>query len=253
MNDPTPRRDRLAIVTGATGAIGSAISRRLVADGARVALFARNDRRLERLEQAIGAPERVLRSRGDVTQAFDLVEARDAVRDRFGADPDLVVVSAGTFRASSFEAAVPSEWDAMIGTNIQGVLHTVQTFSEGVHAAAEEGRAADIVLIGSAIAEKRTTAFAVYSAISAAVEQLAKHLRDEFGARGVRVHHIAPYYVTSQLGADMSDAEWFREVQSQFVEYESIAPESVADLASFMVSLPARANFAEATIRPLKS
>lgn len=249
----TPDNGRLALVTGATGAIGSSISRRLVADGARVALLARNDRRLERLEQTLSAGDRTLRVRGNVTEPFDLVEARDAIRLRFGADPDVLVVSAGIFRASSFDVAVPSEWDAMIQTNMQGVLHTVQTFAEGLYGNAESGRIADVVLIGSETAEKRTTAFAVYSAMSAGVEQLAKHLRDEFGARGVRVHHVAPYYVTSQLGADMSDLEWFREVQSQFVEYESISPDSVAELVAFMIGLPARANLAEATIRPLKS
>jgi NADP-dependent 3-hydroxy acid dehydrogenase YdfG len=247
----SPRR--LALVTGATGAIGTAVSKRLVDEGTRVAILARNGRRLERLEQRLDAPDLTLRVQGDVTQPFDLVEARDAIRARFDTDPDLVVVSAGVFRASSFEAAVPSEWDAMIRTNVQGVLHTIQTFTEGLYEAADAGRTADVVLIGSATAEKRTTAFAVFSAISAAVEQLAKHLRDEFGARGVRVHHVAPYYVTSQIGADMSDTEWFREVQSWFVEYESIPPDSVAELVSFMVNLPARANLAEATIRALKS
>jgi NADP-dependent 3-hydroxy acid dehydrogenase YdfG len=250
---PGAQPSRLALVTGATGSIGSAVSRRLVAEGVRVALLARNARRLERLDQQLDAADLTIRVRADVTEPFDLVEARDAVRSRFGADPDLLVVSAGVFLASSFENAIPSEWDSMIRTNIQGVLQTVQTFTDGLLAAGDTNRPADIVLIGSAIAEKRTTAFAVYSAISAAVAQLSKHLRDEFGGRGVRVHHVAPYYVTSQLGADMAESALFEEVQSWFDDFESIDPASVADLVWFMASLPRRANLAEATIRAAKS
>lgn len=244
---------RLALVTGATGAIGSAVTGRLVDGGLQVALLARNARRLERLENRLGAASRTFSVVADVTEPFDLVEARDVIRARFGADPDLLVVSAGVFLASAFEAAIPSEWDAMIRTNVQGVLHSVQTFTEGLLAAADAGGPADIVLIGSATAEKRTTAFAVFSAISTAIAQLSKHLRDEFGSRGVRVHHIAPYYVTSQIGSDMSESAWFEEVQSWFEEYESIEPASVADLVWFMTSLPARVNLAEATIRAAKS
>lgn len=244
---------RIGLVTGASGAIGSAVSRRLIEEGARVALLARNARRLERLEQQLDAPDATLCVRADVTVPFDLVEARDAIRDRFGADPDLLVVSAGVFLASSFENAIPSEWDTMIRTNVQGVLNTVQTFTQGLLTAGDAGRPADVVLIGSATAEKRTTAFAVFSAISVAIAQLSKHLRDEFGSRGVRVHHVAPYYVTSQIGSEMSESAWFEEVQSWFEEFESIDPASVAELVSFMTSLPPRANLAEATIRAAKS
>ncbi|WP_338891054.1 SDR family oxidoreductase [Rhodococcus sovatensis] len=244
---------RLALITGASGAIGSAISRRFVDEGIAVALLARNTRRLERLEDQLGNPDLTFRVRADVTEPFDLVEARDAIRDRFGRDPDLLVISAGLFLASSFENAIPSEWNTMIRTNVEGVLQTIQTFTDGLMAVGDARLPADIVVIGSATAEKRTTAFAVFSSISVAIAQLAKHLRDEFGSKGVRVHHVAPYYVTSQLGSEMAESAVFEEVQSWFEDYESIAPSSVADLVWLMTALPIRANLAEATIRAANS
>ncbi|MBU5894160.1 SDR family NAD(P)-dependent oxidoreductase, partial [Vibrio cholerae O1] len=102
----------IALVTGATGAIGAAVGRTLVGQGIRTAMLARNLRRLERLAEQLDAPDLTLPVRADVTQPFDLVEARDAIRDGFGADPDLVMVSAGVMRAGDFEQAVPSEWKA---------------------------------------------------------------------------------------------------------------------------------------------
>jgi len=140
----------------------------------------------------------------------------------------------------------------MIRTNVQGLLHTVQIFAQGLYTAADAGGRADVVLVGSAPAEKRTTAYAVYSAISVAIEQLARHLRDELGGRGVRVHHVAPYYVASQLGTDMADAERYRMVQERITDYQPIDPARVADLVSFMIGLPPRANLAEATIGALR-
>ena len=83
-----PPEERIALVTGATGAIGAAVSRALVGQGIRTAMLARNLRRLERLAEQLDAPDLTLPVRADVTQPFDLVEARDAIRDRFGADPD---------------------------------------------------------------------------------------------------------------------------------------------------------------------
>lgn len=244
---------RVALVTGATGAIGAAVCRILVEQGARVAMLARNHRRLDRLEESLAAPDLTLTVRADVTEPFDLVEARDAIRERFGADPDLVMVSAGVMRAADFERSVPSEWKAMIGTNVQGALYTAQTFAEGLLEVGETGRPADLIFVGSAPAEQRTKSYAVFSAMAASVEQLAKHLRAEYGARGVRVHHIAPYYITSQLGSDMNESEHYRRFRERADEFASIDPDRVAGLVRFMTGLPARANLAAATIRPVRS
>lgn len=244
---------RVALVTGATGAIGAAVSRTLAEQGIRVAMLARNRRRLERLAQQIDRPDQTLVVRADVTEPFDLVEARDAIRDRFGTDPDLVMVSAGVMRAANFEQSVPSEWKAMISTNVEGALYTAQTFAEGLLKIGETSRPADLIFVGSAPAQQRTKSYAVFSAMAASVEQLAKHLRAEYGDRGVRVHHIAPFYVTSELGADMSDTEHYRRFQERADEFESIDPDRVARLVCFMTQMPARANLAAATVRPVRS
>lgn len=245
--------ERLALVTGATGAIGAAVCRTLVDQGFRVAMLARNFRRLERLETQIGQPDRTLIIRADVTEPFDRVEARDAIRERFGTDPDIVMVSAGVMRAGNFEQAVPSEWKSMISTNVQGALYTAQTFADGLLRIGETGHSADLIFVGSAPAPQRAKSYAVFSAMAASVEQLAKHLRAEYGERGVRVHHIAPFYITSQLGADMSDVEHYQRFQQRADEFSSIDPGSVAHLVKFMTTLPTRANLAAATIRPVRS
>jgi NADP-dependent 3-hydroxy acid dehydrogenase YdfG len=241
--------ERTALVTGATGVLGSAISRRLVGDGIRTALLARNARHLELLEHLIGIPALTMRVRADVTEAFDLVETRNTIRDRFGSDPDLLVVAAGILRPAPFRAAVPAEWNAMIRTNVQGALHTVQTFMDGLLAAGAAGKPADLVLIGSAPVQERSQSYAVFSSLAAAIDQLARHLRAELGSQGVRVHHVAPQFIEAAAGADALETGSTSPAPLRVWNSESMGPERTADLVSFMTSLPPRANLAEVTIR----
>ncbi|WP_449281429.1 SDR family oxidoreductase [Leucobacter sp.] len=242
--------ERTALVTGATGVIGSAVARRLVGDGIRTALLARNARHLERLEHALGAPGLTTSVRADVTEPFDLVETRNTIRDRFGRDPDLLVVAAGILRTAPFRAAVPAEWNAMIRTNMQGALHTVQTFMDGLLAAGSAGRSADLVLIGSAPGLRRSQSYAVFSSLAAAIEQLSQHLRAELGPQGVRVHHVAPQFIEATGGPDPHDPEARGPGTGIRVwDGESAGPERTAALVSFMAALPRRVNLAEVTIR----
>lgn len=227
---------RTALVTGATGRFGSAISRRLVADGARTALLARNARHLERLERQLGAPGRTVRIRADVTEAFDLVEARNTIRERLGTDPDLLVMAAGVLRAAPFRTAVPAEWNAMIRTNLSGALVTAQTFMDGLITAGAAGRPADLVLIGSASAPEQPRSHAVFASLAAAVDQFAARLRQELGPRGVRVHRVSPQLAATDSPAGEGPSE-------------DTAPERTADLVAFMAALPRRTNLAEISIR----
>ncbi|QBE49978.1 SDR family oxidoreductase [Leucobacter triazinivorans] len=245
--------ERTALVTGATGVIGSAIVRGLVADGIRTALIARNARHLERLEHSLDAPHLTLRLRADVAEPFDLLESRDAIRDRFGSDPDLLVVAAGILRTAPFRAAAPADWNAMIRTNLQGALHTVQTFTEGLVSAAASARPADLVLIGAAHARQRSQTYAVFSSLAAAIEQLSRHLRTELGPRGVRVHHLAPQFIESDSPSSRERAEPASSEpassEPRVWDRRSPGPQRTAELVRFAISLPHRANLAEAVLR----
>lgn len=75
---------RTAVITGATGAIGSAVARTFVESGAKVALIARNRRRLERLCARFPEEAETLVCSADVSSAYDLVEARDKVLEELG-------------------------------------------------------------------------------------------------------------------------------------------------------------------------
>ena len=195
---------RTAVITGATGAIGSAVARTLVESGAKVALIARNRRRLERLCARFPEEAETLVCSADVSSAYDLVEARDKVLEELGA-PDLVITAAGVRRAANFDEAIPADWRRMLATNLRGTLQTVQTFSPDVLAAGERGDRADIVMLSSAPARERQHAYSVFSSLGASLGQFSKHLRAEYGLRGVRCITSIP---STRAGVSLRRAIW---------------------------------------------
>lgn len=223
---------RVAVVFGATGWIGSAVCRDLLASGARLVIVGRHADRLDRLERDLGGGDRVLATLADVTSQLEIDDARAAAIARFG-HVDLVVVSSGVITASAFDEGVPADWAEMIDVNLRGLLHAAQTFAEPLlHAADREG-CADLVLIGAVSTDQRAPRLAVFNALSTAIKELARTLRHEYGPRGLRVHIVEPGF-----GAEESrDAAELR-------------PEAIASVVTLTASLPAGANLAEVTILP---
>lgn len=236
---------RTAVVTGATSGIGAATARRLAADGARVALLGRRKDRLRELVGEIGATA----VPADVSVRQSILDAATTVRGALG-PVDLVVANAGVMLGAPFESAPTDEWDQMVGTNLNGLLYTARAFIDDLLAAAEAGKQADLVLVGSIGGHTVFPDYAVYCATKAAVAQLARTLRAEFGPRGVRVRTIEPGFTVTELGASMSDRDQLGTLAKWRTDFGALAPEDIADAIAYSVAAPARVNIAELVVVP---
>jgi len=239
----TALKNRTALVTGASSGIGAATARRLAAAGARVAVLGRRADRIEPLAKEIGALPVV----ADVTGAFDEVVA--AVHRELG-PVDLVVANAGVMLAAPYEKQDPGEIDAMLATNLAGLLATGRAFAADLLAAAADGRPADLVHVGSVGGHVVIPTFAVYAATKAAVAHLTRVLRAELGPRGVRVRTVEPGLTDSDLGDGMLD----REAREFLAGYRrSVAPIPSGDIAeaiAWSCELPPRVNVADLVVTP---
>ncbi|PJJ73600.1 NADP-dependent 3-hydroxy acid dehydrogenase YdfG [Diaminobutyricimonas aerilata] len=241
---------RVAVVTGASGGIGRGTSRALLRAGASVVMIARDQAGLEAASEELGDQDRTLLVTADVTDRLQLARARDAVLETFG-PPDLVVVGAGVMLGAPFEDAIPNDWVSMIDVNLHGLLFTAQTFADDLVQAGEDGRPSDLIFIGAIAGHVLYPNFSVFNAVSAAIAQLSRTLRLEYGRRGLRVHNIEPGYTTSSFGRHLSNDEaqrvW-RETEESITS--RVDSNDVGALVAMTAALPFGLNLAEMVVVP---
>ena len=193
---------RVAVVTGASGALGSAIARGLASAGAQVALLARRRDRLEELAQSLGEP--ALAVEADVLDAAQLEQARSIVLERWGQVDILVNAAGGNVRAAtvgeqSFFELPAAALDEVVKLNFNGTVLPCQVFG----AAMTSG---SIVNVSSLAAHRALTRVVGYGAAKAAVENLTRWLAVELAPNGVRVNAIAPgFFIGEQNRALLLD------------------------------------------------
>ncbi len=206
-------RGRTAVVTGASGAIGSALAQGLAAAGARVALLARRPEPLSAVAAQIeqmGGEAAVWTA--DVLEREELEAANAAILKRWGSVEILLNVAGGNVpRATLEERVSPFEVDTgavkeALDLNLVGVLTTTAVFGPGLAASGAADRA--ILNVSSMAATRALTRVGGYGAAKAGVESITRWLAVELGRRGtgVRVNAIAPgFFVGTQNRALLLD------------------------------------------------
>lgn len=242
---------RVAVVFGATGWIGRAICHELVRAGASIVMVGRDADRLDALQRELGGGDRVLSTVADVTSQLEVDDARAAAIRRFGRI-DLLVVSSGVITGSAFSEGIPADWAEMIDVNLRGLLHASQTFAEPLLDNADRGAPADIVLIGATSTDVRAPRFAVFNALSAAIKQLARALRQEYGPRGMRVHIIEPGFAADQSDEHRNASLPVRDKQHARAASAG-TPDAIAAVVTLAAALPRSVNLAEVLLLPTET
>jgi NAD(P)-dependent dehydrogenase (short-subunit alcohol dehydrogenase family) len=201
MGDLFSLEGRVAVVTGASGVLGGAIARGLIAAGARVGLLARRREPLEALARSLGEAALVLEA--DVLDRAQLERARATVLARFDRIDILVNAAGGNLPAAtageqSFFELPPAALDDVVKLNFHGTVLPCQVLGEAI----ADG---SIVNISSMAAHRALSRVVGYGAAKAAVENLTRWLAVEL-APGVRVNAVAPgFFVGEQNRALLLD------------------------------------------------
>jgi meso-butanediol dehydrogenase / (S,S)-butanediol dehydrogenase / diacetyl reductase len=223
-------QDRVAVVTGAASGIGLAITRRLVAEGARVAAGDIDAGGLEALAGELG--DRVATARCDVTVEDDVAGLVAAADGLGGVDTMFNV--AGASRPALITDMTEEDWDFTVDLCLKGVFFGVK------HAArrmVESGRKGAIVNIASLNSRVPMVFGAAYSAAKAGVVSLSQSAALELGDHGIRVTAVSPGLTDTPLVRPMTSVET---VQAAFVERIPLRrpaqPEEIAAAALFLAS-----------------
>jgi NAD(P)-dependent dehydrogenase (short-subunit alcohol dehydrogenase family) len=208
---------RVALVTGAAGAIGSAIARGLAQDGFLVA----------GADVSAGADHLC-----DVRSEADVRRLRDEVEARLGA-PWLLVNVAGVFFEHRITELAEDDWDLLLDTNLKGPFLTCKTFLPAMIAAGS----GCIVNIASTAGIRGGHTRAAYCAAKAGVVNLSRSLALDHGGDGVRVACVCPGLIQTPM------ADWITSRPDALREFEASVParrigtaDDVASAVSFLAS-----------------
>lgn len=245
-----PLTGRTAVVTGASSGIGEATAQRLAALGARVALIARRQDRLDELARRISsAGGAALAVPVDVTDRESVSRAAGRVAAEWG-QADLVFANAGVQLISAIDDLKVDDWQRQIDLNITGVMNTIAAFVPHLIENADAGRPADLMTTSSIAATRVLEKFSVYSGTKAYLSQLTRLLRVELGQKMVRVSTIEPGMVDTELPDHVTDPDASKLMADLIENIDVLSAADVAETVAFTAALPRHVNLTEITILP---
>jgi NAD(P)-dependent dehydrogenase (short-subunit alcohol dehydrogenase family) len=206
---------KVAVVTGGSGVLGSAMAKGLARAGASVAVLARNAERVDRVVEEIELDGgHALPAYADVLDVGQLRSARQQVLDQWGGVDILVNAAGGNVSAATLNPddlvfdLPPQAFEEVFALNLTGTLLPSQVFGQAMSERTPQARGC-IVNISSMAADRAVTRVVGYSAAKAAVESLTRWLAVELARKlgdGVRVNAIAPgFFIGEQNRALLLD------------------------------------------------
>lgn len=179
----TPLKGKIALVTGGTSGIGLGTAKELAEQGAQVFITGRRQAELDAAVAEIGAAATGFRADASVLADLDAVYAQIA---KTAGRLDILFANAGGGDMQPLGGITEEHFDRIFGTNVRGVLFTVQK------ALPLLTNGASIILTGSTTSVLGTASFSVYSASKAAVRNFARSWALDLKDRGIRVNVVSP-------------------------------------------------------------
>jgi len=224
----TPASDSpVHLLLGATGGVGSALARRLAADGDRLVLGARTEGPLLELAESLGAEAYPLEARDP-----EAVEGAVAHANERHGRLDGLALCVGSILLKPAHRTSLEEWRDVLAQNLDVAFHAIRA---GAPAMQKQG--GSIVLFSSAAARTGLANHEAIAAAKAGVEGLGRSAAATYASRGVRVNVIAPGLVDTPLSADVLSSPTNREASEKMHPLRRLGdPEDVASAAAWLLS-----------------
>ncbi|MFL6661449.1 MAG: L-iditol 2-dehydrogenase [Rhizobacter sp.] len=202
-------KDRHALLTGAGGGIGLAVTRAYLAEGARctaVDIGVAPGAELQRLLDEHGPRLQYLRA--DVADVAQIPAMVAAARDRFGA-VDILVNNAAVFDLAPLLDSDEAMYDRLFAVNVKGMFFVMQKVL------AQMGAGGAVINLASQAGRRGEALVSHYCATKAAVISYTQSAALAMAPHGIRVNAIAPGVVDTPM--------WER-VDALFARYEGLQP-----------------------------
>jgi len=222
---------KVALVTGGAGGIGTAICRRLAADGFTVTTNYRNEEKArawqEHQRQEGFEFDLFFADVSDFEQCGQMIQAIEQKYSRL----DVIVNNAGITRDTTLRKMDKEKWDAVLSSNLDSVFNVTRPALEGMIARGY-GR---IVNISSINGQKGQIGQTNYSAAKAGMHGFTKALAQEVANKGITVNTVSPGYIATEMV--MAVPEPIRDkIVAQIPVGRLGKPEEIAGAVAYLVS-----------------
>jgi 3-oxoacyl-[acyl-carrier protein] reductase len=191
-------KNKNALITGASGEMGSAIARRLHAMGAKVALSGTRQEPLERLANELGESAFILPCNLNDMAAVEALpkQAIDALGSL-----DILVNNAGITRDNLFMRMSDEEWQSVINVNLTATMKLCKGALRGMM----KSRWGRIINISSVVGATGNPGQGNYAASKAGMVGMSKSLAYEVASRGITVNVVAPGFIATAMTDKLAD------------------------------------------------
>lgn len=241
----SPVAGKAIVINGATTGIGRATARLLVADGARVLIFGRDQKDLdEAMRELSGAAAGGGQAHGlvaDVSRQEDIQRVFSQADEKLGG-VDILINNAAIGGESLLEGEY-SDWKYTLDVNVLGYFACARAALDRMLPKGD----GHILMVGSMSADLREPSSDIYSATKSAIQAFAESLRKNVNEKGIRVSLVEPGAVDTPI-QEKPQLEKDRKVKAM----EMLEPEDIARSIYFILTQPKRCDIVMMQIRPLK-
>jgi len=216
--------DRVVVITGTTGNLGTAVARKFMVSGAKMGFLERSPNKIKKIfPETVNAPDQYLIQQVDVTNPDSMEEAANELIRKFGRI-DILVNTVGGYRAGAPLHQTPLDTlDFMLNLNARSVFVSCQAFIPSMI----EDNYGKIVNVSARPGLIGVRNAAAYSASKSAVIRLTESMSSELKYKGINVNCVLPGTIdTPQNRQDTPNADF----------NHWVSPESIADVILFLAS-----------------
>ena len=220
-------KDKVVLITGASGGIGKAIAQKFAVAKAKLALndIAQAEEALKALSQELGGKYFL----ADVSKLEEVEKMVEALQKEFGR-LDVLVNNAGICADRTLAKMTKEEWQRVIDIDLTGVFNCSKAVLPLI--IQNQGK---IISISSLVGERGNFGQTNYAAAKAGIIGFTKSLAKEVGRFGVTVNAIAPGFIETKLTESMPE-----EIKQLVLKLTALSrfgrPEEVANLVAFLAS-----------------
>ena len=227
---------KAALVTGASRGIGFAIARKLGLMGAKVAICARDAKKLEDAAARLrNDGVEVLAATADVASAAEIASLVTKTEKALGSI-EILVNNAGVGYFGPVQEADEQNWDSVLDTNLKSVFLLSKAVAPGMI----ERRAGHIINIGSLAGKNAFKNGSIYCASKWGLMGLTECMAEDLREFGIRVSVICPGSVATEFGSPVSKKN----------PQKMLQPDDIAHAVAMLVTQASQSFISEVLIRP---